>query len=77
MIFLSMVRAQTTHFATFAVVSTGNGSKPTIEFVQPGCCSVAPLWPHSTHRADRRSLSLDVSAPQRMMSGTSAVAFRR
>jgi hypothetical protein len=37
---------------------------------------VAPLPPHRVHRADRRSMSLDASAPHRMMSGTSAAGER-
>ena len=50
-----------------------HGSKPTCSPIQPGCCSVAPLVPQMVHRADRRSLSLDVSAPQRMISGANAI----
>jgi hypothetical protein len=31
-----------------------------------GCCKVAPLWPQAVHRAHCLSLSLEVSAPQRI-----------
>jgi hypothetical protein len=46
--------------------STGNGKKPTSAPPQLGRCIVAPLWPHAVQRAQRRSLSLDVSAPHRI-----------
>jgi hypothetical protein len=39
----------------------------------PGCCKLAPLWPHFVQRARCRSRSLDVSAPHRIISGTSAI----
>src|SRR5262245_33649697 len=39
---------------------------------QPGTCSVAPLWPQTVQRAQWRSLSLEASAPQRMINGAIA-----
>jgi hypothetical protein len=35
--------------------------------------SVAPLAPHFEQRADRRSMSLEASGPQRMISGAIAI----
>jgi hypothetical protein len=52
---------------------TGNGAKPTIVLDQLGSMSVAPLAPHLEQRADRRSMSLDVSGPQRMTRGAIAI----
>ena len=49
-----------------------NGAKPISEPSQLGCCGVAPLCPQTVQRAHRLSLLLDVSAPQRIMSGTNA-----
>ena len=37
---------------------------------------VAPLPPHYMHRAERRSMSLEASVPQRMIHGASAVGTR-
>lgn len=37
---------------------------------------MAPLWPHTVQRAHCRSLSLEVSGPQRMTSGVSAIGAR-
>jgi hypothetical protein len=37
---------------------------------------VAPLPPHYVHRAERRSMSLEASVPQRMIHGASAVGTR-
>jgi len=51
-------------------VRVGNGRNPIWCPAQLGCCSVAPLRPH---RAERRSMSLDTSGPQRMIRGTSAI----
>ena len=51
----------------------GKGRKPTCAPAQPGCWSVAPLLPQAVQRAHRRSRSLDVSGPHRMMSGTNAI----
>jgi hypothetical protein len=44
----------------------GDGWKPMLASAQPGCCSMAPLCPQAVHLAHCRSLSLDVSGPQRM-----------
>jgi hypothetical protein len=52
--------------------TVGNGAKPICDPIQLGCCSVAPLHPQAEQRAARRSMSLDASTPQRMMSGASA-----
>jgi len=43
---------------------------------QLGACRVAPLRPHFWQRAHRRSMSLDVSGRQRMMSGARAIVAR-
>src|SRR5262249_42270245 len=43
--------------------STGNDPHSTWPFFQPGCFSIAPLWPHSVERAHSRSLSEDASGP--------------
>jgi len=40
--------------------------KPTFAPAQPGCWSVAPLWPQRMQRARSRSTLLDASRPQRM-----------
>lgn len=57
-------------------VMTGNGSHPICESRQLGCCSFAPLWPQAVQRADRRSTSLEASAPHLMMSGANATGAR-
>jgi hypothetical protein len=44
----------------------GNGRKPTSVPPQLGRWIVAPLWPQAVQRAERRSLSLEVSAPHRI-----------
>jgi hypothetical protein len=41
---------------------------------QLGSVSVAPLFPYRLHRAERRSPSENLSAPQRIKRGTSAPA---
>jgi len=51
------------------IASTANGCQPTPFSIQPGCCNVTPLWPHTVQRAHRRSLSEDSSGPHRMTSG--------
>jgi hypothetical protein len=51
----------------------GNGNHPIPLPPQLGCCNVAPLRPHFMQRADRRSMSLDVSAPHRMINGVTAI----
>jgi hypothetical protein len=52
--------------------SAGNGDRPTIPSPQEGCISVAPRAPQHVHRTRCRSMSLEVSAPHRMMTGASA-----
>jgi hypothetical protein len=52
---------------------TGNGANPTVVQTQLGSMSVAPLAPHFEQRAERRSMSLDASGPQRMISGAIAI----
>jgi hypothetical protein len=52
---------------------TGQGAKLICSPIKPGCCSVAPLVPHFVQRAQRRSLSLDVSGPHRIISGAYAI----
>jgi len=59
-----------------ASVDDGKGSNPTCMPAQLGCCRTAPFRPHLVQRADRRSMSLDVSGPQRMMNGTNATGVR-
>jgi hypothetical protein len=54
-------------------VPLGNGCTPTRLFLQLGRRSVAPLPPQAVQRAQRRSLSLLASAPQRIISGTNAI----
>jgi hypothetical protein len=51
---------------------TGNGKKPTLAPPQPGCCRVAPLWPQVVHRAQCRSLSLEVLSPYWMTGAAQA-----
>ena len=49
-------------------LSAGNGDFPVLTLPdQPGCRSVAPRFPHSVHRARRRSTSDNASAPRRMI----------
>ncbi len=55
-------------------VVTGNGCQPIAASAQLARRGVAPLRPHAVQRAQRRSLSLDVSGPHRMTSGASAIA---
>jgi hypothetical protein len=43
----------------------------------PGIWIVAPLPPQSVHRAERRNMSLEASAPHRMIHGVRAVGVRR
>jgi hypothetical protein len=50
---------------------SGDVSAPLSQF---GVYNVAPLCPQQMHGAERRSRSLDVSAPQRMISGAGALA---
>jgi hypothetical protein len=52
--------------------STGNGRKPIVSPPHDGCCNVAPLLPQPVQSAHCRNLSLDTSAPQRIMKGTIA-----
>jgi hypothetical protein len=40
----------------------GTGSRFYLAVLLPGCFNVAPLWPHTVQRAERRSMSLDASA---------------
>jgi hypothetical protein len=54
-------------------VDVGKGAKPICDPAQLGCCSFAPLAPHAVQRALRRSRSLDVSGPYRMISGANAI----
>jgi hypothetical protein len=49
--------------------SAGNGHTPVSESFQLGCRSVAPLLPQ---RTDRRNVSLDALAPQRIRNGARA-----
>jgi len=51
----------------------GNGAVLVSLLIQLGVVNVAPLRPHFEQRAHARSLSLDVSAPQRIISGTYAI----
>ena len=55
------------------LTGAGNGWNPMCVPAHPGCCKVAPLWPHLVQRARCRSRSLDVSAPHRIMSGARAI----
>jgi hypothetical protein len=59
--------------STGSSLSAGNGAKPVSVLTQPRCCSVAPFWPQTVQRAQRRSMSLEASLPQRIMSGTKAI----
>jgi hypothetical protein len=52
---------------------TGNGAKPTVVQTQLGNINVAPLAQHFEQRADRRSMSLEASGPQRMIRSASAI----
>ena len=51
---------------TELILRTGKGRNPTPSPPQPGCWSVAPFRPQTVQRAHCLSLSLDVSAPQRI-----------
>ena len=42
----------------------------------PGCIVIAPLWPQTTQRAQRRSRLLDVFGPQRITNGATATGFQ-
>ena len=56
----------------------GARAQPRSMSIGDGCCSVAPRWPQRVHLALRRSASLEVSAPHRMISGANAIgALRR
>jgi hypothetical protein len=53
---------------------TGNVSHPIALPRHDGCWRVTPFRPHRAHRAEWRSLLLEVSRPHRMINGTIAVA---
>lgn len=53
----------------YPLSQTGKGAHSRPISIQDGCCSVAPRWPQRVHRALCLSMSLEASAPRRMMSG--------
>src|SRR5262249_10761737 len=55
-----------TLFERWPGYATGNTSHPTVASFQLGCCNIAPRRPHTEHLACVRSMSDDVSAPQRI-----------